>query len=496
MKKRMRPLWAGLLAVFVLLFVLSFVFMLQSGGKGKIFIELSDDGRIIHYDLKQEDGDGRQPEILTVTGERATASGLLLSVSATEKGKAEYLLSYEGETGGGLHKFTVRSGKLGLLWLDGVPQGSEMLTLVLCFGLLIIFARLIAGFHELEKRTPYAYGLASVAGAILFVLFSIITYASVLFDCLKDGRMMTIESLVQGLSDMPTEFGRMTLPVLIAVGILMAVTNVILIKREGKSPGNILGVSMSLLFIGLIILERLIRDRAFSFIVSVSEILLIPVFSAQFFFSAAVSYTECMTIAIVACALKAAYYKPAFDKDYIIILGCRIRPDGTLYPLIKGRVDRALSFSKEQSEKTGKDVVFVPSGGRGADEKVSEGEAMRQYLLSKGIPEDRILTEDNSENTYQNMLYSKVLIEKRDPEAKVAFSTTNYHVFRSGIHAYEAGLRAEGMGSPTAWFYWPNAFVRELAAMFLKNRRAHLTALLMLAVFSVLFSVLLYIMII
>ena len=49
------------------------------------------------------------------------------------------------------------------------------------------------------------------------------------------------------------------------------------------------------------------------------------------------------------------------------------------------------------------------------------------------------------------------------------FSTTNYHVFRSGVWAALAGLSAEGMGSKTKWWYWPNAFMRETVGL-LKNR--------------------------
>ena len=112
-----------------------------------------------------------------------------------------------------------------------------------------------------------------------------------------------------------------------------------------------------------------------------------------------------------------------------------IKADGTLYPLIRGRVDRAIEFYKKQYEKTGKKAVFVPSGGKGSNEPMAEAEAMKRYLLEQGIPEEQIMAEDQSKNTLQNMIFSKRLIEEKNPNAKVAFSTTNFHVFRSGIIA-------------------------------------------------------------
>ena len=78
------------------------------------------------------------------------------------------------------------------------------------------------------------------------------------------------------------------------------------------------------------------------------------------------------------------------------------------------------------------------------------------------------------------MAFSKKLIEEREGAAggtakssaddkNVIFVTTNYHVFRSGVWAGLAGLRAEGLGSTTKWWFWPNAFVRECVGL-LANR--------------------------
>lgn len=68
----------------------------------------------------------------------------------------------------------------------------------------------------------------------------------------------------------------------------------------------------------------------------------------------------------------------------------------TLTNLLESRVDKAIEFRNKQLASTGKDLIFVPSGGKGNDEIISEGLAMKKYLLSKGIKENHILLEDRS----------------------------------------------------------------------------------------------------
>ena len=113
----------------------------------------------------------------------------------------------------------------------------------------------------------------------------------------------------------------------------------------------------------------------------------------------------------------------------------------------------------------------MPSGGQGRDEVMPEAEAMQNYLLSQGIPKESILPETQSANTYQNMAFSKKLINEKSSGTgqRVVYSTTNYHVFRSGVWAGLADLKAEGIGSTTKWWFWPNAFMRECVGL-LANR--------------------------
>ena len=189
------------------------------------------------------------------------------------------------------------------------------------------------------------------------------------------------------------------------------------------------------------------------------------------------AYFECLFLSTVACTFLATRYTPPLDRDYIIILGCAIRADGTLTPLLKGRVDSAVAFEKKQFEKTGRHAVFVPSGGQGADEIISEGEAMENYLRSLDIPQEQIVREDKSVNTMQNMQFSRDVIRRHageSAETNIAFATTNYHVFRGYILAQENGFDAKGISAKTKPYFYLNAFLREFVGLLVEGWWRHL----------------------
>ena len=100
-------------------------------------------------------------------------------------------------------------------------------------------------------------------------------------------------------------------------------------------------------------------------------------------------------------------------------------------------------------EKTGESLLFVVSGGKGSDEIISEADAMKYYLLESGIDDDRILAETKSQSTTENIRFSASMIRQENENAQIAFSTTNYHVFRAGNIAWGQGIYMEGIGGFT-----------------------------------------------
>ena len=174
-----------------------------------------------------------------------------------------------------------------------------------------------------------------------------------------------------------------------------------------------------------------------------------------------------------------------------MILGCIVNKDGTLTPLLRGRVDRALNFRNEQIENNNQDLTFICSGGQGTDETISEGEAMKNYLLTKGINKKNIIVENKSKNTYENIKNSYQLIKKKD--AKIAFSTTNYHVLRAGLIATEQGIKIEGIGSKTKAYFWINAFIREYIGTLYNEKKKHIIIFIIIIIYIILLLIFLYI---
>lgn len=158
--------------------------------------------------------------------------------------------------------------------------------------------------------------------------------------------------------------------------------------------------------------------------------------------------------------------------DYIIVLGSGIRSE-EVPPLLKSRLDKGIEYYRKNP-----DALFIVSGGQGPDEPVSEAFAMKKYLLSQKIPDEAILVEDQSTTTYENMLFSKKIIDsdwqlkKTDSQSKpsVIFSTNNYHVLRGSMYARRVHLKAEGVGSPTALYFLPTALIREYIALLAHNK--------------------------
>ncbi|MCR4876306.1 MAG: YdcF family protein [Clostridiales bacterium] len=379
-----------------------------------------------------------------------------------------------------------RAGTVVDLRTGGFTGDTVVLTAVTLFW-LAVSAIMIWHYFQAKGPAYYAYSTVYFAG---FSLFSLVTGLLMLrltgqhILHPEDFSMYSIYGAVNGASK---QFMTITLPVVVAFAAAMAVSNIALLRHEGRRPQNALGLLVSaFLILGEMIGAFLfLRDFSGSEWEGRVQNTLENVYATIFV------YFECMLAGSVICGITAARRQPEPDKDFIVILGCWFRPDGTLPPLLRGRVDRAVSFWRMQKERSGKEAIMIPSGGQGQNEPMAEAEAMRRYLITKGIPQELIRPETESRNTYQNMEFSKRIIQSVDREGKTVFATTNYHVFRSGVWAGMAGLPAEGIGGKTKWWFWPNAFMRECAGLLQKRWKQEILLLvLLIAWFSVLSLVL------
>lgn len=177
-------------------------------------------------------------------------------------------------------------------------------------------------------------------------------------------------------------------------------------------------------------------------------------------------------ILFISYALNSIIYKILTKKatyNILIILGCGLidgeKPGKTLLK----RLNKAIMVYKEHKEKP----YIIVSGGKGKNEKVSEAEAMKRYLVDKGIEENKIILEDNSKNTYQNLKYSKEKINKiykENEKIKIAVISSDFHIYRTAVYAKQLGIEIDGIGAKTAWYYYPNSFIREFSAIFVKYK--------------------------
>lgn len=160
------------------------------------------------------------------------------------------------------------------------------------------------------------------------------------------------------------------------------------------------------------------------------------------------------------------------EADFVIVLGAGLRRDGRVTPLLARRLDRGREvYAAITSRSRGESApMLIVSGGKGGDERVSEASAMARYLAERGFPAGRVMIEDQSRSTEENLRFSKALMDSVMPDARCLVVTSDYHVLRAAIIARRAGVRGQVTGAPTAAYYWPSAMLREFAAVFLSYR--------------------------
>lgn len=256
----------------------------------------------------------------------------------------------------------------------------------------------------------------------------------------------------------------------------------VVLRKERRSLPNLLTLLLAIFLTGILIYNHFIAQNLPTWLTSLLAGL--PVILFYF----AVAFLNFLTVSILY-----QFNHPRYRQDYIIALGAGLIDGERVTPLLARRIDTAISFYRRQLARTQKEAKLLMSGGQGPDEKISEAQAMKNYALSQGVPEEDILLEDKSTNTLENMRFSKAIMEQHSPEGYQAiFTSNNYHIFRAGMYAREAGLKANGLGAKTALYYLPNAFLREYIAILMMHKRRHLVVVTLIMAVSVLSSIIMF----
>lgn len=106
---------------------------------------------------------------------------------------------------------------------------------------------------------------------------------------------------------------------------------------------------------------------------------------------------------------------------------------------------------------------------------------MCRYLGDRGVPPERILLEDKSTTTAENLRFSAGLLAEHGRAGRVLVVTSNYHVFRAAVLSRRLRLRMNVIGAPTAFYFVPSAFLREFVALLAQYWRTNLAACVVLA---------------
>lgn len=149
------------------------------------------------------------------------------------------------------------------------------------------------------------------------------------------------------------------------------------------------------------------------------------------------------------------------DADYIVVLGAGMWGDVPSLTLSQ-RLEKSLEVINEHPK-----AKIIVSGGMGPGETITEAEGMKRFLVKKGVNENRIIKEDKSRNTEQNLKFSKAILDKQDNRTKlpVIIVTSDFHMFRAKMLAEKLGFTAYGAPSPIHPLTIPACYVREYFAV-------------------------------
>lgn len=161
--------------------------------------------------------------------------------------------------------------------------------------------------------------------------------------------------------------------------------------------------------------------------------------------------------------LAGAWHTPDGDAKYMIVLGCQVR-GRTPSKMLRHRLDKAAAYLKEHE-----DCQVIVSGGQGRGEDIPEALAMQRYLMEKGIVKERIIMEDTSTSTAENIRFCIAVMQERGitlTEEKVLVVSNGFHVSRGvGIAKKQGIARAEALAADTDLIMIPTYYVREALAL-------------------------------
>lgn len=273
-------------------------------------------------------------------------------------------------------------------------------------------------------------------------------------------------------------------PVLVLALAVFAIANgITMLRSEGHSLGNLLSLLVGIALIGVpVVVVLLVEAGRRSTVPALQDVTfglgVVVVFVA--------GYAALTFVAFTLWSLVYARPRVREQPDALIVLGSGLIR-GEVPPLLRSRLDRALAIYRATPDGVRRPVL-VPSGGQGADEPRPEGAAMAEYLIAQGADPADVHPETESRSTRENLVLSGRVLAETGRTGPTLVVTNDYHVLRAALLARDTGSSADVVGSPTAAYYVPSAFLREWVAVMVEHK---LLNLLFVAPFVVLLASLL-----
>ncbi len=229
------------------------------------------------------------------------------------------------------------------------------------------------------------------------------------------------------------------------------------IRHEGIKPTNLLSMLFSvLLCIYLVIwpvIGNLGKNRLSTTLYTIISCIAVYVLSL-------------LSVYSLSAVFNLFHLKKKRNADYIIVLGAGII-GSKVTPLLAARIEKGIELLRYNPN-----AVLIMSGGQGSGEDIPESKAMAEYALDKGVGAEKIIMEQKSVSTEENLRFSRELMNKQNPQ--IVIVTTAYHILRALILAKRQGIRCVGFGAKTKWYFTLNAFIREFVGYLRLTWKKHM----------------------
>ncbi|PRQ12280.1 hypothetical protein C1Y63_01615 [Corynebacterium sp. 13CS0277] len=261
--------------------------------------------------------------------------------------------------------------------------------------------------------------------------------------------------------------------IVVFIGILIA-NGVMMIRRESFAPAHVLSLGLGVGLAGYLVAGMLAVWAGFLQVALWLLMMIFPIY--------------CFAFSLVAYILWAWLYGrlvPWMSKspEFVVVLGAGVAHG--VRPLLASRIRTAMAVADKHQ------AVLVCSGGQGPDEPTSEAAAMADWAADHGFPRERILLEDRSTTTEENLRFTADVLNEElarrrasDPANApvpgtrprgIAVVSSNYHAFRAALLMRRMGIPGYTVGAPVARYYWPSAMMREFVAVCRDHRGVTIT---------------------